>query len=69
MKRYKCYRGSTEVFFFTKRIIGMNNLDYKDRLSKLRLPSIEFRRLRGDMIDVFKITNGMYDVRTTKTFF
>ena len=55
--------------FFTKRIIGMNNLDYEDRLSKLRLPSLEFRRLRGDMIDVFKITNGMYDVRTTKTFF
>ena len=55
--------------FFTKRIIGMNNLDYEDRLAKLRLPSLEFRRLRGDMIDVFKITNGMYDVRTTKTFF
>ena len=55
--------------FYTKRIIGMNNLEYEDRLSKLKLPSLEFRRLRGDMIEVFKITNGMYDVRTTNNFF
>ena len=55
--------------FYTKRIIGMNNLSYEDRLHKLKLPSLEFRRLRGDMIEVFKISNKKYDAQTTNTFF
>ena len=54
---------------FTKRIMDMNDLDYTDRLSRLRLPSLEFRRLRGDMIEVFKITNHFYDIKTTHSFF
>ena len=40
---------------FTKVIIGMKDLDYPQRLEKLNLPSLEFRRLRGDMIEVYKI--------------
>ena len=55
--------------YYTKRIIGMKNLEYEDRLSKLRLPSLESRRIRGDMIEVFKITNKNYDTVTTNTFF
>ena len=42
---------------------------YEDRLIKLKLPSLEFRRLRGDMIEVFKISNNKYDAQTTNTFF
>ena len=33
--------------YYTKHIIGMNNLEYEDRLSKLKLPSLESRRLSG----------------------
>ena len=55
--------------FFTKRIIGMSNLSYEERLIKLRLPSLGFRRLRGDMIEVFKITHNIYDPLTTNKFF
>ena len=47
----------------------MKSYEYEDRLRKLRLPSLEFRRLRGDMIEVFKITNNFYDTQTTDTFF
>ena len=54
---------------FTKRIVGMSDLDYVDRLRLLKLPSLEFRRLRGDMIETFKILNGYYDPATTKSFF
>ena len=35
-------------------------------LKILKLPSLEFRRLRGDMIEVFKIVHGIYDTKTTE---
>ena len=54
---------------FTRRIIGISNLDYESRLKLLNLPSLEFRRLRGDMIEVYKIVHGLYDTNTTKTLF
>ena len=34
---------------FTKRIYGMNKMSYHERLEHLKLPSLEYRRLRGDM--------------------
>jgi hypothetical protein len=36
----------------TKQIPGMNNLPYEERLRKLELPTLSYRRLRGDMIEV-----------------
>ena len=54
---------------FTKRIIGLSDTDYESRLRVLRLPSLEFRRLRGDMIETFKIILGLYDHSTTSTLF
>ena len=50
---------------FTKRINGMYNLSYPDRLLKLKLPSLEYRRLRGDFIETYKILNNIYDPLTT----
>lgn len=38
----------------TKMIQGLRNLPYKDRLKHLSLHSLERRRARGDMIEVFK---------------
>jgi len=32
-----------------------------DRLIYLNLPTLKYRRLRGDMIEVFKITHNIYD--------
>jgi len=29
-------------------------LSYKERLLKLKLPTLKYRRMRGDMIEVFK---------------
>ena len=51
---------------YTRAIIGMNNLGYEDRLKALKLPSLEFRRFRGDLIETFKICRGLYDSSTTK---
>ena len=46
----------------TKLIRECKNLPYKDRLNWLNLPSLKYRRIRGDMIEVFKILNALYDV-------
>ena len=45
----------------TKLIINFKNMSYTDRLQRLNLPTIKYRRLRGDMIEVFKITHEIYD--------
>ena len=51
----------------TKCIPGFKNLSYKERLMKLDLPTLSYRRLRGSMIEVFKIIN-IYDKEVTSQF-
>ena len=38
------------------------NLSYEQRLKELDLPSLMYRRLQGDLIETFKLTNGFYKV-------
>ena len=45
----------------TKQIPGFRNLSYPERLKRLKLPTLSYRRLRGDLIEVYKITNNVYD--------
>ena len=52
---------------FTRRVCGMRGLDYGQRLKKLKLPSLEFRRLRGDLIECYKILHNIYDPLTTNS--
>ena len=54
---------------FTKRIDGLYNMSYSERLKHLKLPSLEYRRLRGDLIEVYKIMHKIYDINTTNTLF
>ena len=46
----------------TKMIGACKKLHYSDRLKFLNLPTLKLRRLRGDMIEVYKILNGVYDL-------
>ena len=39
----------------TKLVPGLKQLSYPDRLRKLNLPTLAYRRARGDMIQMFKI--------------
>ncbi|XP_076464018.1 uncharacterized protein LOC143296118 [Babylonia areolata] len=41
----------------TKLISSISELPYSERLERLGLPSLEHRRLRGDMIDIFNQRN------------
>ena len=45
----------------TKLVIKFKKMPYKDRLMHLNLPKLKYRRLSGDMIEVFKITQNIYD--------
>ena len=40
-------------------VYGQADLNYKDRLSLLELPSLEERRIRGDLIAAFKLLKGI----------
>jgi len=49
----------------TRMVPGFSKLSYEERLRKLRLPSLEYRRKRGDMIEVYKYLHGIYSVDCT----
>jgi hypothetical protein len=52
----------------TRQIPSLKGLDYGERLKRLRLPTLEQRRRRGDMVEVFKILSGCYDIDSAKFF-
>ena len=45
----------------TKLIPKIKNLTYPERLKALNLPTLSYRRVRGDMIEVYKIIFNIYD--------
>ena len=53
----------------TKQVPSLKQLSYTDRLKKLKMPTLKYRRLRGDIIETFKIINGIYDKEVTEIFF
>ena len=40
-------------------------IPHKDRLMHLKLPTLKYRRLCGDMTEVFKITHNIYNQEVT----
>ena len=46
----------------TKIILEIKHLPYKERLKVCKLPMLHFRQVRGDMIEMYKILTGKYDV-------
>ena len=38
----------------TRLVDGLHNMSYSERLQKLDLPTLRYRRLRGDIIEIFK---------------
>ena len=53
----------------TKHVKGMQHLSYKERLKRTKLPSLEYRQMRGDLIQVYKIANDIYDPVSTNSIF
>ena len=47
---------------FTKRLSGLNNLSYKDRLLVLGVDTLERRRLFYDLSLFYKVVHGFVDL-------
>ena len=52
----------------SKLIPGMRDLSYEARLRSVGLPTLAYRRYRGDMIEMFKLTHGLYDTQVVEDF-
>jgi ribonuclease P/MRP protein subunit RPP40 len=46
----------------TKLVLGTKAMSYKERLKFLDMTTLETRRIRGDLIEVFKKLKGIEDV-------
>ena len=49
-------------------IYGFGSLIYEDILERLNLFSLQYRRMRGDMIETYKIIFGLKDVNSSQYF-
>ena len=52
----------------TKLVPGFKDMSYENRLKALNLPTLAYRRLRGDVIELYKIVSGKYDPEVCKDF-
>ena len=52
----------------TKMITGLHDKPYEERLKELKLPSLVYRRRRGDMIQMYKVINGLVRINVGDLF-
>jgi len=45
----------------TKILSQHRHLSYTDRLKVYKLPTLHYKQIRGDMIEVYKIITGKYE--------
>jgi len=53
----------------TKVLPELKNKSYTERLKMCNLPTLHYRRIRGNMIEVFKILTGKYDTAAAPVIF
>ena len=49
----------------TRQIQALKGMSYQERLRIIRLPTLRYRRLRGDMIEAYKLMHNVYDPTLT----
>ena len=45
----------------TKIVPALKNLSYSERLKTCQMTTLHYRRIRGDMIETYKIVTGQYE--------
>ena len=50
----------------TKQVPWLRDLPYMERLKLLNLPTLKYRRYRGDMITTYKLAQKMFDSLASK---
>ena len=53
---------------FTKRLAGLHDMSYWDRLDYLNLDNLYNRRIKSDLLMTYKILNGQVDVEGSAFF-
>ena len=48
---------------FARMIRELKSLTYEARLKRLNLTTLEIRRIRGDLIEVYRILNGLEKIQ------
>ena len=54
---------------FTRMINGMKGLSYDQRLQRCNLISLQRRRERSDLVETYKIMNGLTDIKPENSFY
>ena len=49
----------------TKLIPAIKTMTYTEHLKACKLPTLHYRHIRGDMIEMYKILSGKYDTAVT----
>ena len=52
----------------TRQVEGFRNKTYRERLEDMKLPTLKYRRYRGDMIECYKISHDLYDNEIINNF-
>jgi len=52
----------------TKQIQELRYKTYEERLRVLKLPTLKYRRLRGDLIEMYKLTHNIYNIDSSSLF-
>ena len=58
-------RATKQVKQIRKQVKQIRHLIYSERLNRLNLPTLRYRRHRGDMIEVYKILHIIYNKDVT----
>ena len=53
---------------FTRMIPELKSLPYEGRLKRLKLTTLEIRRVSGDLIEVYRILNGLEKINPDSLF-
>jgi hypothetical protein len=61
-------KGSHPNWKCSKLVKNIQHLSYSDRSRYLGLPSLQYRRLRSDMVEMFRIINNIDKVNSNKIF-
>ena len=54
--------------YATKMVRGLGEMSYRERLASLNMFSLHYRRIRGDLIELFKIYKGIDKLDFGKMF-
>jgi hypothetical protein len=52
----------------TKLVVGMKGMGFEERLQFLDMTTLKTRRIRGDLIEMFKILKGIEDLKEKRFF-